>query len=158
VQTKRSKRDRDKEVRVLNKWLTIAELGRLSGVGVETVRYYQRLGLVTVPASRDRRSHRRYGAEQVAELDFVRACKDIGFSLKEIGLLVGLRRSQRSSCAKLHERLTELSGQLEAKRRQIDFQRSTVQSLLAACGGDTSIAECQAFAKLERREWSEPSS
>jgi len=137
----------------LKKWLTIAELGRLSGVGVETVRYYQRLGLVAIPSARDDRSHRRYGADAVAELSFVLSCKKLGFKLKEIAVLVHLRRAPPASCNKLHEKLAELSSQLDAKRKQIDWQRGTVRSLLAACRGGKPLGECEAFAQLEHR-WS----
>jgi MerR family transcriptional regulator, copper efflux regulator len=133
------------------KWLTIAELGRLSGVGVETVRYYQRLGLVAIPRAHDHRSHRRYGADAVAELSFVLSCKKLGFKLKEIAVLVHLRRAPRTSCTKLHDKLAELSAQLDAKRRQIDWQRGTVRSLLDACGGGKPLGECEAFAQLEHR-------
>jgi DNA-binding transcriptional MerR regulator len=118
-------------------------------VGVETIRYYQRLGLVAVPSTCDRLSHRRYGEDAVAELDFVRACKTLGFNLKEIAVLVNLRRSPRSSCTKLHASLAALSSQLDAKRRQIEWQHGTVQSLLDACRGGKPLSECEAFAQLE---------
>lgn len=135
--------------------MTIAELGRLSGVGVETVRYYQRLGLVSVPAARDWRSHRRYGPDAVAELGFVRTCKELGFSLKEIAVLVQLRRAPRGSCTKLHERLAELSKELDAKLEQLNWQRGAVQSLLNACSGGKALAQCEAFARLEQGDRSE---
>jgi MerR family copper efflux transcriptional regulator len=136
----------------LKNWMTIAELGRLAGVGVETVRYYQRLGLISVPSARDWRSHRRYGADAVAELGFVRACKELGFSLKEIALLVQLRRSPRSSCGKLHERLSELSSKLDGKWKRLASQRHAVRSLLAACDGGKPLVECAAFVLLAREE------
>jgi MerR family mercuric resistance operon transcriptional regulator len=119
--------------------MTIAELGRLSGVGVETVRYYQRLGLLSVPFARDWRS----------ELAFVRGCKDLGFRLKEIAVLVRLRRAPRSPCSTLHEKLAELSAQLDVKWRQLEWQREAVRSLLDACEGGKLVAECDAFAQLE---------
>ena len=136
----------------LKQWMTIAELGRLSGVGVETVRYYQRLGLISVPSVRDWRSHRRYGADAVAELGFVRACKELGFSLKEIAVLVQLRRSPGSSCAKLHERLSQLSSELDRKWARLASQRHAVRLLLAACSGGKPLAECEAFARLEQAD------
>jgi MerR family copper efflux transcriptional regulator len=136
----------------LKKWMTIAELGRHSGVGVETVRYYQRLGLLAVPPMRDQRSHRRYGAESMAELRFVRRCKVLGFSLKQIGVLVRMRRVRSGSCGALHAKLAELSEELDAKRRELDSMRHAVGSLLEACEGEMELGECGALARLEHRD------
>jgi len=130
--------------------MTIGELGRHSGVGVETVRYYQRLGLLSVPSARGHRSHRRYGADAVAELAFVRRCKSLGFHLKEIALLVHLRRTPGCMCTKVHQSLVELRAQLEAKQQQLDLQLGSVRTLLDACTGGQSLAKCQTFARLER--------
>jgi DNA-binding transcriptional MerR regulator len=131
-------------------WMTIGELGRHSGVGVETVRYYQRLGLLSVPAARGLRTHRRYGAESVAELAFVRRCKALGFRLKEIAFLVQVRRTAGSSCTKVHEELAELRAYLEAKQQQLETQLGSVRSMLEACSGGQPINKCRTFARLER--------
>ncbi len=136
--------------RDLKKWMTIGELGRHSGVGVETVRYYQRLGLIRVPATRGHRSHRKYGADAVAELAFVRRCKALGFRLKEIGALVQMRRAPGGSCDGVHQRLAELRSHLVAKQQQVEAQLTAVQSLLDACGGGVPVARCQAMAHLVR--------
>ena len=136
--------------------MTIAELGRHSGVGVETVRYYQRLGLVGVPTTRGHRAHRRYGADAVAELAFVRRCKSLGFSLKEVAFLVQLRRRPAGSCDRVHEQLTELRAHLEASRRQLESQLSAVQALLEACGGGKPLGKCESFARLEHPITSAP--
>jgi DNA-binding transcriptional MerR regulator len=132
--------------------MTIAELARRSGVGVETVRYYQRLGLLAVPVLGDQRVHRRYGAEALADLRFVRRCKALGFSLKEIAVLVKLRTAPRSTCTRLHEQLAELRAQLDAKKRLLDSQLTAVRSLLGACAGGKPLADCETFARLEERE------
>ncbi len=132
----------------MKKWMTIAELGRHSGVGVETVRYYQRLGLLAVPALQAR-SYRRYGQESLAELEFVRHCKALGFSLKQVAVLVQLRRSRKGSCVKLHDRLAVLSSELDAKKQAIESQLRQVRALQAACCGGP-LDDCAALASLEK--------
>lgn len=72
--------------------MTIAKLAAAGGVGVETVRYYQRRGLLTEPA-RVAGEVRRYGAEDVRRLRFIRAAQGAGFSLEEIGELLRLDAS-----------------------------------------------------------------
>jgi MerR family mercuric resistance operon transcriptional regulator len=135
----------------LKKSLTIAELARHAGIGVETVRYYQRLGLLGVPALRDRRMHRRYGDEAIAELRFVLHCKALGFSLKEIATLSQLRRSPRATCVRLHDQLRSLSSQLLAKRELLDSQLDSVLGLIEACRTPKPLAECEAFGQLQGR-------
>jgi DNA-binding transcriptional MerR regulator len=129
--------------------MTIAELGRHSGVGVETVRYYQRLGLLAVPKVQDR-AYRRYGRDALEELEFVRRCKSLGFSLKQVAVLVALRRAPRGSCARLHEQLADLTTQLDAKRRELEAQERAVRALQDACGGGGPLSECAALAQLEK--------
>jgi MerR family mercuric resistance operon transcriptional regulator len=76
--------------------MTIARLAAAAGVGVETVRYYQRRGLLPVPASAG--AVRRYDAGHVRRLRFIRRAQAAGFTLEEIGELLALDRL-RSSCA-----------------------------------------------------------
>ncbi|HEY2509638.1 MAG TPA: MerR family transcriptional regulator [Polyangiaceae bacterium] len=128
---------------------TIAELGKKAGVGVETVRYYQRLGLLAVPAAASARMHRRYGADALGELRFVLRCKALGFSLKDIGVLVRLRRAPQGACDRLHERLASLHDELDAKRRTIECQLGEVSALLRSCVGGRPLQECQALVQLE---------
>ena len=130
--------------------MTIGELGRHSGVGVETVRYYQRLGLLSVPTARGHRSHRRYGADAVAELDFVRRCKALGFNLKDIACLVDLRRKPGGSCGKVHEHLAALRAHLEDEKQQVESQLAQVETLLEACGGGQTLGKCETLARLTR--------
>jgi MerR family mercuric resistance operon transcriptional regulator len=136
----------------LKKQLTIAGLGRTSGVGVETIRYYQRMGLLSVPKAWDQRSQRRYGPDEVAELRFVRECKALGLSIKEIAVLVQLRRSPGASCTKFHERLEVLRLELEAKKRKLEAQLGAVGGLLDSCSGGRPLSDCEAFRTLETRE------
>jgi MerR family copper efflux transcriptional regulator len=129
--------------------MTIAELGRHSGVGVETVRYYQRLGLLAVPPLHAR-TYRRYGQESLAELEFVRHCKALGFSLKQVAVLVQLRRSRKGSCGRLHEQLATLAEELDVKKREIESQLREVRGLQDACSGSKALADCGALASLEK--------
>ena len=83
--------------------LTIGRLAKAAGVGVETVRYYQRRGLMPEPP-RGYGSIRRYGPGNVDRLRFIRAAQDLGFSLKEVEDLLSLERG--GSCRAV-ERLAE---------------------------------------------------
>lgn len=96
--------------------MTIGALARSAGVGVETIRYYQRRGLLTQPA-RAYGTIRRYGAAESARLRFIRRAQELGFTLDEIGELLKLadgtdrraiRRIARTRLAQVESRVADL--------------------------------------------------
>ena len=78
--------------------LTIGRLANASGVGVETIRFYEREGLLPEPP-RKRSGYRQYPADAVARVLFIRRAKELGFTLKEITELLKLRVDPDTSCA-----------------------------------------------------------
>ena len=114
--------------------LTIARLAAAGGVGVETVRFYQRKGLMPVPASSG--AVRHYDESDVQRLGFIRSAQRAGFSLKEIAELLsldaGTDRSRVQALAR--ERLAAIDAQLA----ELGAARMALAALLADCtsGGD----------------------
>ncbi len=113
--------------------MTIAKLAREGGVGVETVRYYQRRGLMFEPERPMRSgltgSVRRYGADDLRRLRFIRAAQTAGFTLEEIAELLALhttddraraRELARTRIAVLDERIAELRHARAALGRLAD--------------------------------------
>jgi MerR family mercuric resistance operon transcriptional regulator len=108
--------------------MTIARLAEAGGVGVETVRYYQRRGLLPEPARPDG-GVRRYGDDDVRRLCFIRQAQTAGFTLEEIGRLLNLdvtddraqvRDLARSRIAALDERIAEMTVARHALTRVAD--------------------------------------
>ncbi len=81
-----------------NRNLTIGELGQLTGTKAETIRYYERIGLLVEPG-RTAGNYRTYGPEHLNRLSFVRRSRDLGFSLEQIRVLLDLSDDQDRSCA-----------------------------------------------------------
>lgn len=112
-----------------NAGLAIAGLARAGGVGVETVRYYQRRGLLAVP--RKAGGIRRYDGEAVRRLRFIRAAQAAGFSLEEIGELLALDAGHD------HPRARALAKEriraLDAKIAELEKARDALQRLAKAC-------------------------
>jgi len=100
---------------------TIGGLANAAGVGVETVRYYQRRGLLSEPA-RPRGEVRRYGEEELKRLKFIRSAQAAGFTLSEIGELIALDESDdRARVRELAEaRVTAIDGKIEELREARD--------------------------------------
>jgi MerR family mercuric resistance operon transcriptional regulator len=109
--------------------LTIAKLARAGGVGVETIRYYQRRGLLPEPPRAG--AIRRYGPQDVRRLLFVRRAQSAGFTLDEIAELLALDKSEdRARVRALAKARLEA---LEAKIAEIESARTALKRLSKAC-------------------------
>lgn len=127
--------------------MTISQLAGAAGVGVETVRYYQRRGLLPVPA-RPHGGIRRYDAAALRQLRFVRAAQDLGFSLQEVAELLSLE--QGGACEDVRRlaetKLTDVRRRL-ARLRQVE---ASLSELVARCGtAENSHLSCPIIEALE---------
>jgi MerR family mercuric resistance operon transcriptional regulator len=109
---------------------TIGALAREAGVGVETVRYYQRRGLLPEPP-RSRGEVRRYGAEEVRRLKFIRSAQAAGFTLNEIGELLELSASDDR--ARARELAQARVAALDEKINELKEAREALAGLATAC-------------------------
>ena len=117
--------------------MTIARLAGAGGVGVETVRYYQRRGLLPTPARPEGSGLgggvRRYGAEDVRRLRFVRSAQAAGFTLEQIGELLALDAGEdRGRALTLARARLE---ELDARIAELEAARSALRRLAGACAG-----------------------
>ena len=113
--------------------LTIGSLARRAGVNVETVRYYQRCGLLPVPA----RCHgqvRRYSDDVLQRLLFIRRAQRLGFSLEEVETLLLLKGANRCRDAKqlAEHKLTAITAKLE----DLMAMQASLHALVARCDAD----------------------
>src|SRR3954447_10479447 len=109
---------------------TIGGLANAAGVGVETVRYYQRRGLLAEPA-RARGEVRRYGKEDLRRLRFIRSAQAAGFTLNEIGELLDLSASDDR--ARARELAKARVAALDQKIGELREARDALAELAAAC-------------------------
>ncbi len=111
--------------------LTIAKLARAAGLGVETVRYYQRRGLMPVPRASGKAAYREYDQSHVQLLLFIRRAQAAGFTLKEIKELLALDRTRDRDRirALASARLEDLARQAE----ELEASRQALRRLLQVC-------------------------
>ncbi len=125
--------------------MTIGRLAQAAGVNVETIRYYQRLGLLPIPA-RDYGSVRRYGPEDLKRLHFVRRAQRLGFSLDEIELL--LKLSVGEHCAETKALAEQKLRLVEDKLGDLQAMRASLKALVRACGTGRPGCGCPIIDKL----------
>jgi Hg(II)-responsive transcriptional regulator len=128
--------------------LTIGQIARRADVGVETVRFYERQGLLEQP---DRRSsgYRQYTEDAVRRLQFIKRAKAVGFTLREIADLIALRLDPTTTRAEVRK---QAEGKLAAIDRKIDDlrrMRAALFRLVEACDGHGSLAGCPILDALD---------
>jgi MerR family mercuric resistance operon transcriptional regulator len=111
--------------------LTIARLAAAGGVGVETVRYYQRRGLLPEPPKLG--ATRRYGIDDVRRLQFIRQAQAAGFTLEEIRELLAL--DVTDDRARARALATERVKALDQQIRKLKFARDALKRLATECAG-----------------------
>ena len=129
--------------------LTIGQLARRADVGVETVRFYEREGLLKEPARRPS-GYRQYDEIVVDRLRFIRRAKQLGFTLKEIKELLSLRLDPATTCADVKSRAEAKLDDIAAKIRTLQRMKRALVKLTKACGGHGAASECPILEALDR--------
>ena len=130
--------------------LKIGDVARRAGVGVETVRYYERRGLLKEPA-RNAAGYRQYAEDAVARVRFIRRARELGFTLKEIGELLALRHDPSASKADVKQRAEAKIIVIKAKIRDLQRTKAVLVKLAAACPGYGPLDDCPILEALEER-------
>ena len=125
---------------------TIGELSRQTGVNVETIRYYERIGLLARPP-RTRAGHRSFGTESCRALAFIKRSRELGFGLEDIRALLSLRDTQ-GPCKNVRAVAARHLEQVQTKIRDLAKMEATLAKAVAACTNDES-PECPVLDSLD---------
>jgi len=131
--------------------LTIGQVARACGVGVETIRFYEREELVPQPP-RPEVGFRRYPPETVKRVLFIQRSKALGFSLREIRDLLSLRVDSARSCNQVRKHAEAKVADIEEKIETLRGMRQALEKLVAACGSRSARGECPILEALEDGE------
>lgn len=131
--------------------LTIGQLAQQAGVGVETVRFYERKGLIEVPARRPS-GYRQYPPEASIRLRFIRRAKELGFSLKEVKELLSLRIEPETSCGDVLGRVKTKIADVEKRIDDLRMMQRALEELARLCRTETASGDCPILDALEDGE------
>src|SRR5262245_7656999 len=123
------------------KTLKIGQLARRAGVGVETVRFYEREGLLEEPARRAS-GYREYTDAALARLRFIRRAKELGFTLREIKELLALSGDPGATRGDVRARAEAKVTDIEERVRDLLRIKGALQALTARCHGDGPLEGC----------------
>jgi MerR family mercuric resistance operon transcriptional regulator len=131
------------------KGLTIGQVARKAGFGIETVRFYERNGLIAEPPRRTS-GYRQYPESVISRLQFIKRAKELGFSLREIKELLSLRLDPTTTCSDIRQRAAAKIADIESKIRSLERMKEVLVGLTVTCGGVGPISECPILEALER--------
>lgn len=131
--------------------LTIGRLAREVGINLETVRFYERQGLLPVPP-RSSSGYRLFPADTARRLKFIKRAQELGFSLSEIRDLLALRMSPRTTSTEIRKRTEAKIADIERKIKSLDSMRKTLVKLARSCGGCDPVSECPILESLDRED------
>jgi MerR family mercuric resistance operon transcriptional regulator len=122
--------------------MTIGELAREAGVGVQTVRYYERRRLLPAAARRSS-GYREFTPAALERLRFIRRAQELGFTLSEIAELLTLRLDPHTTAADFKARAEEKIGEIERKLHDLERLRHALAHLAGGCpGGRSPTGDC----------------
>jgi len=121
--------------------MRIGELAKKAGVDVQTVRYYEREGLIA-PPSRTATGYRIYGPAHLERLNFVRHCRSLEMPLAEIKRLTTLSTDRRVSCEQVDALVQAHLDRVRAKLRALEVLEKQLATLRAQCNAGHRIADC----------------
>ncbi|HLK16664.1 MAG TPA: heavy metal-responsive transcriptional regulator [Fimbriimonadaceae bacterium] len=131
------------------KHLTIGQVAQRAGIGIETVRFYEREGLLNRPARSPSSGYRLYEEEVIARLLFIMRAKELGFTLSEIKELLSLRVDPGTCCEDVKARAEVKIAAIEEKIRTLRRMRKALLRLTRECGETGGGPDCPILEALD---------
>lgn len=129
--------------------LKIGQVAAEASVNVQTVRYYERVGMLPEPP-RTAGGYRQYDADAVKRIRFIKHAQALGFSLKEIRELLALRIRHGAACGTVERKARRKIALIDDKLRELTRLRRTMDGLVASCHSRKTTAECPVLEILEQ--------
>ena len=128
--------------------MTVGRTARLADVGIPTMRFYERAGLLPKP-TRTAANYRLYPEEAVTRIRFIRRAQQLGFTLKEIRDLLELRVNRNKSCSDVRHLAGEKVADIEARIRSLQKMRKALLKLAEQCDAEGGKSTCPLLDYLE---------
>jgi MerR family mercuric resistance operon transcriptional regulator len=138
--------------------MRIGTVAKRAGVGVETIRFYERRGLIDQPAKPGNGRYRSYPPEIVDRIRLIRQAQNLGFSLKEINELLSLKADPAADCGDVRARAEAKLKEVNQKIARLTEIQFAVQNLISACPGKgVAVRSCSILDALGPEGTAEPS-
>jgi MerR family transcriptional regulator, copper efflux regulator len=129
---------------------SIGQVAKRSGISVETIRYYEKEGLLEEP-ERKESGYRQYQQDAITRLSFIKQGKELGFSLREISELLSIKSDGKNLCHEVKQLAQEKLDNIESKIKMLQRMRKSLKKLVDSCPGQAALNECPILDALEKK-------
>lgn len=134
--------------------LSIGQVAKQADVNIQTVRYYERVGLIP-KAQRRESGYRKFSTDDILRIQFIKHAQAAGFLLKEIKELLAIKVDSDTTCDDVRELAEIKITEIDEKIRHMQQMRQTLESLTAACSGSGPTGDCPILAAFESEHFGE---
>ncbi|TRY33971.1 Cd(II)/Pb(II)-responsive transcriptional regulator [Aliiglaciecola sp. M165] len=127
--------------------MKIGDLAKVTGCSIQTIRFYERKGLLAKPR-RTEANYRTYDNVALEELTFIKQCRSLDISMKEIETLLQNKNNPDQSCASVNALIDEHIIQVNEKISELSQLKMTLEKMSKSCGTDKTIKECGILSEL----------
>lgn len=128
--------------------MRIGELAKMAACDVQTVRYYEKEGLLPAPP-RGAGGYRQYRTEDGERLRFVRRCRELGMSLREVRVLLDFRDQPEQACGEVNSIIDRHVAQIECQMKALSDLRASLANLRQQCGDSRQAKDCGILLMLD---------
>lgn len=128
--------------------MKIGKLAKVSGCSIQTIRYYEKEGLLN-PPSRSEGNFRLYDEKALKELEFVKHCRSLDIPLSDIKTLLELKNRPEESCSSINNLIANQLGLVNQRIKELKVLKSELQIMEKACSTDNTVERCGIMRTLE---------
>ncbi len=133
------------------KTFTVGQLAKKAEVNIETVRFYEKRGLLPKPIRRES-GYRQYSENDVARILFIKRAKELGFTLKEISELLSLKIDTDTTCGDVKRLANSKVNNIEEKIKDLQRIKQTLNELILLCDKESAISsECPILESMDKK-------
>lgn len=122
--------------------MTIGKIAKQAGVGVETVRFYERKGLIKQPKKNTSKGFRSYSEDEALKIRFIKRAQELGFTLKEVKEILDLNANPKATCEDVRILAEEKLNEIEQKIIDLKKMKFSVKRLEKACSDSRQAVAC----------------
>lgn len=132
----------------MGKYLSIGQLAKISGIGIETIRFYHRNKLLELPSTKNG-SFRVYDESYVEKIDFIKKCQSVGFSLAEIKEFLDLKLIPQNNCEPVKKKTQKKITEVEFKIKELKKILKALKTFESRCNGKETAGKCSILGGLK---------